>query len=100
MTRHTAGTPFVIDLSEAPIVMDPNLERVLAEFGLLPAFRARPAHEQEAYLSLIAKAGRPEVRDMRIADLLDELALTWDGYRGRHVDFAPSYSTHKQEGKP
>jgi hypothetical protein len=99
MTSHRIGNPLVIDL-EAPLSGPATiLERVLADFGLLETFRSRPVHQQEGYLWLISSAGRPAIRDERIADLLDELAgLRFTDFTSDVVDFAVPRSTHRQEG--
>lgn len=46
----------------------------LAEAGLGPAYDARPAYQRNDYLGWIARAKRPETREKRIAQMLEELA--------------------------
>mgnify|MGYP000845023251 CR=1 FL=1 len=46
----------------------------LEERGLREAYDARPAYQRNDYLAWIARARRPETRDRRLAQMLDELA--------------------------
>ncbi|PKN78840.1 MAG: hypothetical protein CVU47_11595 [Chloroflexi bacterium HGW-Chloroflexi-9] len=41
--------------------------------GLMAAYRARPAYQQNDYLGWIARAKRPATRAKRLAQMLDEL---------------------------
>ena len=46
----------------------------LEERGLCEAYDACPAYQRNDYLAWIARARRPETRDRRLAQMLDELA--------------------------
>lgn len=54
--------------------MPPYVEAALLERGLMDAYRSRPAYQQNDYIGWIAGAKRPETRDKRLAQMLDELA--------------------------
>ena len=41
--------------------------------GLMSAYHARPAYQQNDYLGWIARAKRQETRDKRLRQMLDEL---------------------------
>lgn len=41
--------------------------------GLVPAYNARPAYQQNDYIGWIGRAKRPETRQKRIDQMLDEL---------------------------
>jgi len=41
--------------------------------GVMAAYRARPAYQQNDYLGWIARAKRPATRAKRLAQMLDEL---------------------------
>jgi uncharacterized protein YdeI (YjbR/CyaY-like superfamily) len=45
----------------------------LAERGLLDAYHARPAYQQNDYLGWIIRAKRPETQQKRLNQMLDEL---------------------------
>ncbi|RME14098.1 MAG: hypothetical protein D6801_09855 [Alphaproteobacteria bacterium] len=49
----------------------------LAESGLEAAFAARPDYQRNDYLGWIARARRPDTREKRIRQMLDELAGGW-----------------------
>ena len=42
--------------------------------GLLDAFERRPPYQRNDYLGWISRAKRPETREKRLAQMLDELA--------------------------
>ena len=46
----------------------------LVRRDLMDAFRKRPPYQQNDYLGWIARAKRPETREKRLAQMLDELA--------------------------
>jgi uncharacterized protein YdeI (YjbR/CyaY-like superfamily) len=46
----------------------------LEERGLVAAYRARPAYQQNDYLSWINRAKRPQTKEKRLLQMLDELA--------------------------
>lgn len=56
--------------------LNPMPDDVRAEIearGLMAAYRARPAYQQNDYLGWIARAKRPATRAKRLAQMLDEL---------------------------
>ena len=46
----------------------------LEEHGLLAAYKSRPPYQQNDYLSWINRAKRPETKEKRLHQMLDELA--------------------------
>jgi uncharacterized protein YdeI (YjbR/CyaY-like superfamily) len=50
------------------------VRRALAELKLTAEYRARPAYQQNDYLGWIGRAKRPETKDKRLRQMLDELA--------------------------
>jgi hypothetical protein len=77
-----AGTRNGVPTAEMP-ALPPAMERALAEFGLLPAFRSRPVTLQRHHVDWIAQSSTEAIRQNRIAAVLDELATTSAAYRGR-----------------
>jgi len=61
--------------------MSVDVARVLKRRRLDAAYRERPAYQQNDYLGWIARAKRPETRERRLAQMLDELAAG-DAYMG------------------
>lgn len=61
--------------------MPPDVKSALNESGLLDAYRARPAYQQNDYLSWIDRPKRQETRDRRVRQMLDELSAG-RGYMG------------------
>lgn len=49
------------------------VQEALIGRGLMDAYRARPAYQQNDYLGWIAKAKREETKLKRLAQMLDEL---------------------------
>jgi len=49
------------------------VKRALEARGLMEAYRARPAYQQNDYLGWISEARRPETRERRFEQMLDEL---------------------------
>ncbi len=49
------------------------VEEALLQRGLMDAYRARPAYQQNDYLGWIGRAKRPATVDKRLAQMLDEL---------------------------
>jgi hypothetical protein len=76
-----AGTRNGASTAEAP-ELPQAMERALAEFGLLPAFRSRPLTLQRHHVDWIAQSSTEAIRQNRIAAVLDELATTSPSYRG------------------
>ncbi|HEV7718975.1 MAG TPA: YdeI/OmpD-associated family protein [Arsenicitalea sp.] len=50
-----------------------DIAAALSERGVLAAYRARPAYQQNDYIGWITRAKRPETRQKRLAQMLDEL---------------------------
>jgi len=46
----------------------------LEEHGLLAAYKSRPPYQQNDYLGWINQAKRPETKEKRLHQMLDELA--------------------------
>ena len=66
--------------------MPPDIEIALRSSGVMEAYRARPAYQQNDYVGWIGRAKRAETRRKRIAQMLDELAaggvymkMRWNG---------------------
>lgn len=73
-------------LSRARQVMPANIKTALTKSGLMPMYKARPAYQQNDYLSWISRAARPETKEKRLAQMLDELKrggvymkMKWNG---------------------
>lgn len=49
------------------------VKQALEERGLMDAYKARPAHQQNDYISWIHAAKRPETKQKRLQQMLDEL---------------------------
>lgn len=58
-----------------PLQQMPDFVRdALEEGDLLPAYESRPAYQQNDYLSWINRAKRPETKERRLHQMLEELA--------------------------
>jgi len=53
--------------------MPDDIRRVLEDEELMADYRARPAYQQNDYLSWIGRAKRPETRQKRLLQMLQEL---------------------------
>ncbi|MCB1518722.1 MAG: YdeI/OmpD-associated family protein [Hyphomicrobiaceae bacterium] len=53
--------------------MPADVAELLGERGLRAAYDARPAYQRNDYLGWIARAKRPETRQKRTGQMLDEL---------------------------
>ncbi len=53
--------------------MPENVRLALENAGLIEAYRARPAYQQNDYLGWIGRARRPDTRQKRLDQMLDEL---------------------------
>lgn len=65
--------PAMANLKRAIQPMPAFVKRALTERGLVAAYRARPAFQQNDYLGWIARAKREETKQKRLAQMLDEL---------------------------
>lgn len=54
--------------------MPDDIAARLDALGLRAAYDARPPYQRNDYLGWIARAKRPETREKRVAQMLDELA--------------------------
>jgi len=63
----------------------------LEEHGLLAAYKSRPPYQQNDYLGWINRAKRPETKEKRLNQMLDELARG-DVYM--KMAYKPSDSRH------
>lgn len=54
--------------------MPDDVAALLRERGLMEGYNARPAYQQNDYIGWIGRARRPETRQKRIDQMLDELA--------------------------
>jgi len=66
--------------------MPTDIEAVLKRRGLAEAYKVRPAYQQNDYIGWIGRAKRPETRQKRIDQMLEELAaggvymkMKWSG---------------------
>lgn len=53
--------------------MPPEVERALADAGLMEVYQARPPYQRNDYLGWIDRAKRPETKARRLQQMLDEL---------------------------
>jgi uncharacterized protein YdeI (YjbR/CyaY-like superfamily) len=66
----------------------PNyVERALTELGLMDAYYARPAYQQNDYIGWISRAKRAATREKRLAQMLDELRR---GDKYMKMDYRPA----------
>lgn len=66
--------------------MPDDVEAALQKNGMAEAYRARPPYQQNDYVGWIGRAKKPETRQKRIDQMLDELErggvymnMTWNG---------------------
>jgi uncharacterized protein YdeI (YjbR/CyaY-like superfamily) len=53
--------------------MPDYVREALLEQGLMEAYRNRPPYQQNDYIGWITRAKRPETKERRLAQMLDEL---------------------------
>jgi uncharacterized protein YdeI (YjbR/CyaY-like superfamily) len=58
----------------------------LLEHGLMEAYDSRPPYQRNDYLGWIARAKRPETKEKRLAQMLEELR---DGTKYMKMDWRP-----------
>ena len=68
MSRVTKGS-----LTRSIHPMPQFVEDALVSSQLMDAYAARPAYQQNDYIGWIERAKRPETRQKRLAQMLDEL---------------------------
>jgi len=68
--------------------MPDDIAALLESRGLVVAYNARPAYQQNDYIGWIGRAKRPETRQKRLDQMLEELAtggiymhMTWSADR-------------------
>jgi uncharacterized protein YdeI (YjbR/CyaY-like superfamily) len=71
--------------------MPPDVEAALLGRGLMEAYQARPPYQRNDYLGWIERAVRPETRQKRLAQMLEELARG-DAYM--HMAYRPKEQDH------
>ncbi|MDH3496743.1 MAG: YdeI/OmpD-associated family protein [Gemmatimonadota bacterium] len=54
--------------------MPPDVREALRRRDLMAAYTRRPPYQQNDYLGWITRAKKPETREKRLAQMLDELA--------------------------
>lgn len=54
--------------------MPADVRDALVRHGLVERYRARPPYQRNDYLGWIGRAKRPETREKRLAQMLEELA--------------------------
>ena len=54
--------------------MPDDVRDALARHGLMQAYGARPPYQRNDYIGWITRAKRPETRERRLGQMLDELA--------------------------
>src|SRR5688572_10448872 len=71
----------------------PDIRAILAQKGLLAAFRVRPRYQRNDYLAWIARAKLPNTRRKRSEVMMDELqaghgymTMQWEPPRRRRKD--------------
>ncbi|MEJ1993354.1 MAG: YdeI/OmpD-associated family protein [Maritimibacter sp.] len=62
-----------MSLTRSQNPMPDEIAARLEDAGLRAAYDARPAYQRNDYLGWIARAKRPETREKRIAQMLEEL---------------------------
>ncbi len=60
-------------LTRAIQKMPADVRRALAEAGLTAAYRARPAYQQNDWLSWINRAKLPQTKQKRLEEMIDDL---------------------------
>lgn len=53
--------------------MPDDVKKALEERGLMGDYKRRPPYQQNDYLGWIGRAKRPEIREKRLNQMLDEL---------------------------
>jgi uncharacterized protein YdeI (YjbR/CyaY-like superfamily) len=73
-------------LTRALQPMPDDIAAVLRQRDLTPAYEARPAYQRNDYLAWIGRAQRPDTRQKRLTQMLDELAA---GYGYMNMEWHP-----------
>lgn len=71
--KPTARKPDFTRLTRRLQPMPAFVKQALTQAGLLRAYRARPAYQQNDYLGWISRAKLPATRDKRLRQMLEEL---------------------------
>ena len=95
LEAHGLGGTDVSALSRTLHPMDEDVAAALSARRLWAAYRARPAYQQNDYIGWINRAKRPETKQRRLDQMLDELArgdaymkMAWRG-RARYDGLSP-----------
>ncbi|WP_462412997.1 YdeI/OmpD-associated family protein [Neobacillus sp. Marseille-QA0830] len=64
-------------LKRAVYPMPDDVEARLQEADLLERYKMRPPYQQNDYIGWITRAKRPETREKRLKQMLDELHSGW-----------------------
>lgn len=75
-------------------LMPPSMEQALTEFGLMKAFHKRPSDQRDEYIAWVAAAGEGRVRDLRLAQILEDLD------QGVFHLGAPAHEEARQDRQP
>ncbi len=95
-----AGTTTPMSPLQRPThAMPDDVARSLADGGLTDAYEARPPYQRNDYLGWIARAKRPETRERRLRQMLDELAAG-DVYMNMEWRSGRTDDDHKNAGTP
>jgi uncharacterized protein YdeI (YjbR/CyaY-like superfamily) len=73
-TTRTTGSKRTSTLRRPRQRMPSDIRAALETRGLMETYRQRPAYQRNDYLGWIARAVRPETKQKRLAQMLDELA--------------------------
>lgn len=75
------------NLKRPRFTMPEIIREALVREGLMEAYRARPAYQQNDYIGWITRAKRPETVEKRLGQMLEELRMGDKymamAYRGR-----------------
>ena len=84
--QYPAGMPSADRLVRPPQPMSDMVRTALVRRDLVEQYQARPAYQRNDYLMWINKAKRPETRQKRLDQMLDELEsggvymhMQWNG---------------------
>lgn len=61
-------------LTRPHLAIPSEVREAMESRGLMDAYRLRPPYQQNDYIGWIARAKRPETRQKRLDQMLDELA--------------------------
>ena len=76
------------------------VKNVLEERGLMDVYKERPAYQQNDYVGWISRAKRPETRDNRLQQMLDELEKGGVYMKMKHLGFGFGYIVSSNTALP